>query len=163
VLDVSHVAVRSLSGANRPAAIAVQWSAMNDHAWEETLRPRTSGTVLTAIGVALPHRLAEALLAAAAIEPNRQLSQLTRGERLRLIELLVRTPLQWTGHEGYKKAEVTGGGVSLAEIDARTLESHRHPGLFFCGEMLDAFGPIGGYNFLWAWATGRAAGLGAAR
>ena len=67
------------------------------------------------------------------------------------------------GDEGYKKAEVTGGGVSLAEIDPRTMESRMHPGLFLCGEMLDAFGPIGGYNFLWAWATGRAAGLGAAR
>jgi predicted flavoprotein YhiN len=52
--------------------------------------------------------------------------------------------------------------VSLAEIDPRTMESRRHPGLFLCGEMLDAFGPIGGYNFVWAWVTGRAAGLGAA-
>jgi hypothetical protein len=51
--------------------------------------------------------------------------------------------------------------VSLAEVDPRTMESRRHPGLFICGEALDAFGPIGGYNFLWAWATGRAAGLGA--
>ena len=66
-------------------------------------------------------------------------------------------------HEGYKKAEVTGGGVSLSEIDPKTMESRRHKGLFLCGEMLDAFGPIGGYNFLWAWATGRAAGIGAAK
>ena len=65
--------------------------------------------------------------------------------------------------EGYRKAEVTGGGVALGEVNPRTMESRRHPGLFLCGEMLDAFGPIGGYNFLWAWATGRAAGLGAAR
>ena len=43
------------------------------------------------------------------------------------------------------------------------MESRRHPGLFLCGEVLDAFGPIGGYNFLWAWATGRAAGRAAAR
>ncbi len=43
------------------------------------------------------------------------------------------------------------------------MESRRHKGLFLCGEMLDAFGPIGGYNFLWAWATGRAAGIGAAQ
>ena len=42
------------------------------------------------------------------------------------------------------------------------MESRKHKGLFMCGEMLDAFGPIGGYNFLWAWATGRAAGIGAA-
>src|SRR5919202_342889 len=65
------------------------------------------------------------------------------------------------GDEGYRKAEVTGGGVALSEVDPRTLESRLHPGLFLCGEILDAFGPIGGYNFLWAWATGRAAGLGA--
>ena len=67
-----------------------------------------------------------------------------------------------TGHGGYAKAEVTGGGVSLAEIDPRTMESRKVPGLYVCGEVLDAFGPVGGYNFFWAWATGRAAGLGAA-
>ena len=163
VLDISHVAVRSLADSHRPAAITVQWSALDDRAWEDVLRPRASRTVLSAIDAALPHRFAEALIRAAAIDPHRQLSQLPRGERLRLIQLLVRTPLQYTGHEGYKKAEVTGGGVGLGEIDPRTLESRRHRGLFLCGEMLDAFGPIGGYNFLWAWATGRAAGLGAAR
>ena len=75
---------------------------------------------------------------------------------------MTRHPLYWTGDEGYKRAEVTGGGVALAEIDPRTLESRLLPGLFLCGEILDAFGPIGGYNFAWAWATGRAAGLGAA-
>ena len=58
---------------------------------------------------------------------------------------------------------MTGGGVALSEVDPVTMESRRAPGLFLCGEMLDAFGPIGGYNFLWAWATGRAAGLGARR
>jgi predicted flavoprotein YhiN len=69
--------------------------------------------------------------------------------------------LPWTGDEGYRKAEVTGGGVSLAEVNPVTLESHVVPGLFLCGETLDAFGPIGGYNILWSWATGRAAGIGA--
>ena len=53
--------------------------------------------------------------------------------------------------------------VALDEVDPRTLESRRTPGLYLCGEILDAFGPIGGHNFLWAWATGRAAGTGAAR
>ena len=163
VLDVSHVAVRSLSDAREPAAIDVRWSALGDRDWEEALRPKASRTVLAAVGAALPHRLAEALVLAAGIEADRQRSQLTRAERLGLIELLVRTPLEWSGHEGYKKAEVTGGGVGLGEIDPRTMESRRHKGLFLCGEMLDAFGPIGGYNFLWAWATGRAAGIGAAR
>ena len=87
-----------------------------------------------------------------------RLAQLKREQRTSLIDTLVRTELPWTSHGGYAKAEVTGGGVSLAEIDPRTMESRRHRGLYLCGEVLDAFGPIGGYNFLWAWATGRAAG-----
>jgi predicted flavoprotein YhiN len=53
--------------------------------------------------------------------------------------------------------------VALDEVDPQTLESRRHGGLFLCGELLDAFGPIGGHNFAWAWATGRLAGLGASR
>ena len=94
---------------------------------------------------------------------RRPLAQLRREERLRLLDTPVRGALPWGGHEGYHKAEVRGGGVSLAEIDPRTMESRRHRGLFLCGEILDAFGPIGGYNFLWAWVTGRAAGLGVPR
>ena len=99
---------------------------------------------------------------AAGVAPARLLSELRREERIRLIETLVRGPLPVTGHEGYAKAEVMGGGVSLAEIDPATMQSRIAPGLFLCGEMLDVFGPIGGYNFVWAWVTGRAAGLGAA-
>jgi predicted flavoprotein YhiN len=53
--------------------------------------------------------------------------------------------------------------VALSEVESDTLESRRHPGLYFCGEILDAFGPIGGFNFAWAWATGRSAGLAAAK
>ena len=78
------------------------------------------------------------------------------------MEHLTAYALPWTGHEGYKKAEVTGGGVALSEVNPRTLESRHHRGLYLCGEMLDAFGPIGGHNFTWAWATGRAAGMAAA-
>jgi predicted Rossmann fold flavoprotein len=161
-LDVSHVAVRSLQE-SAPAQIRVRWTAFGEREWEDALRARGSHTVLAAISEALPHRLAEALILHAQIDPARRLSQLDRTGRLRLIETLVRGTLPWEGDEGYKKAEVTGGGVSLTEIDPKTMESRTRPGLFVCGEMLDAFGPIGGYNFLWAWATGRAAGLGAMR
>jgi hypothetical protein len=99
----------------------------------------------------------------AGIAPDTRLSQLRREDRTRLVGLLTRCELPWTGHGGYAKAEVTGGGVSLAEIDPRTMESRKRAGLYICGEALDAFGPIGGYNFLWAWATGRAAGRAAGR
>ncbi len=163
VLDVSHVAVRSLAEAHGPAAVTVQWTPFGDREWEAALRPRATRTVLATVSAELPQRLAEALVRAARIDPARALAQLPRVERVRLIDILVRGPLPWTGDEGYKKAEVTGGGVNLAEVDTRTLESRKHRGLFFCGEMLDAFGPIGGYNFLWAWATGRAAGIGASK
>jgi predicted flavoprotein YhiN len=86
---------------------------------------------------------------------------LRRDERAALVDRLVNFALPVTGDEGYRKAEVTGGGVALDEIDPRTLESVRHRGLYFCGKVLDAFGPIGGHNFAWAWATGRLAGRGA--
>ena len=60
--------------------------------------------------------------------------------------------------EGYSKAEVTVGGVDTAELDPRTLQSRRVPGLFFIGEVVDVTGWLGGYNFQWAWASGFAAG-----
>jgi predicted Rossmann fold flavoprotein len=162
VLDVSHVAVRSLDEGGEPARIRVQWTPLGEKDWEAALRPDRARTAARALSDQLPVRLALALLDTAQVEPGRILAQLRRGERNRLIETLVRGALPWTGHEGYRKAEVTGGGVSLDEIDSRTMESRKHRGLFLCGEALDAFGPIGGYNFLWAWATGRAAGHGAA-
>jgi len=162
VLDVSHVAVRSLDEGGEPARIRVQWTPLGEKDWEAALRPDRARTAARALSDQLPVRLALALLDTAQVEPGRILAQLRRGERNRLIETLVRGVLPWTGHEGYRKAEVTGGGVSLDEIDSRTMESRKHRGLFLCGEALDAFGPIGGYNFLWAWATGRAAGRGAA-
>ncbi len=111
----------------------------------------------------LPDRLVAVLLTLAGGDSARSLAELRRDERLRLIKTLVAGVVPWTGDEGYRKAEVTGGGLSLAEVNPRTMESRRHPGLFICGEVLDAFGPVGGYNFYWAWSTGRAAGLGAAR
>ncbi|HET9133890.1 MAG TPA: NAD(P)/FAD-dependent oxidoreductase, partial [Gemmatimonadales bacterium] len=109
----------------------------------------------------VPARLADRLLADAGIAPGLKLSQLKRDARRTLVAALTAMPLPHTGDEGYKKAEVTGGGAALGELQPRTLESRIHPGLFAAGEVLDAFGPIGGYNFVWAWATGRAAGEGA--
>jgi predicted Rossmann fold flavoprotein len=162
VLDISHVAVRSLEQA-APARLTVRWTARDAGAWDAALRSGGARTVAGALRGELPDRLAAALARLAGVDPARPLARLPREKRLRLIETLVRGELPWAGHEGYAKAEVTGGGVSLAEVDPRTLESLRQPGLFICGEALDAFGPIGGYNFQWAWATGRAAGLGAGR
>ena len=157
-LDVSHVVVRARAEQDRTAAISVRWTSLGDDELELLLRPRGARTVLGALREQLPDRLASALLARASVDSGRSLAELTREERRRVVEMLARGDLPWTGDEGYKKAEVTGGGVSLAEIDPRTMESRLHPGLYLCGELLDAFGPIGGYNFLWAWSSGRSAG-----
>jgi predicted Rossmann fold flavoprotein len=63
-----------------------------------------------------------------------------------------------TGTEGYEKAEVTAGGVDADELSAKTMETHKVPGLFFIGEVVDVTGHLGGFNFQWAWASGAAAG-----
>ncbi len=162
VLNVSHVAVRSRAAGGDRATLTVRWTALGDDEWNARLQPHGARTVGGALRAELPERLAAVLIHRANVDPLRVLTELRRDERVRLIETLVRGALPWAGDESYKKAEVTGGGVSLAEIDHRTMESKRHLGLFLCGEVLDAFGPIGGYNFLWAWCTGRAAGSAAA-
>ena len=63
-----------------------------------------------------------------------------------------------SGTVGYKKAEVTLGGVDTRELSSKTLEARNQPGLYFIGEVVDVTGHLGGYNFQWAWASGFAAG-----
>lgn len=157
VLDISHLTSRG-----EAPVIRAQWSEVTAAEWEKAFdAPNTS--IAAIVGRRLPARLCEQLMGAASIPGDRRTSSLKRTERLALIEALTACPLPWTGNEGYKKAEVTGGGVALTEVDSKTLESKRVPRLYLCGEMLDAFGPIGGHNFSWAWATGRTAGLAAGR
>ncbi len=162
VLDLSHLAVRSRLAGGARRGITVQWTPLDAGAWEKRLRAGGTVHVGTLVRRELPERLAEMVLESAPVNGATPAAQLKREDRQRLVSALTEMPLPWTGDEGYKKAEVTGGGVALSEIDPQTMESRRAPGLFLCGEMLDAFGPIGGYNFLWAWVTGRAAGMGAA-
>jgi predicted Rossmann fold flavoprotein len=158
VLDVSHVATRR--DADVAASVRVQWAALDAAAWDDALTS-AAGTTVNVVGQHVPQRLAARLMEEAGVPLERHCAQLRRAERLALIERLTSYLLPWTGDEGFKKAEVTGGGIALDEVVPQTLESRRHAGLFLCGEMLDAFGPIGGHNFAWAWATGRLAGMGA--
>ena len=159
VLDASHLTVRPRPDGGRQELL-VSWTARSPAEWTDALRPRP-GSLRSVLSEDLPRRLADALAHECDIDPLTPLAQLRRDRRLAVIEALTAYELPWTGNAGYKKAEVTGGGVALSEVDPRTMESKRSPGLFLCGEVLDAFGPIGGHNFLWAWATGKAAGAGA--
>lgn len=156
ILDASHLAIRG-GPDDRRQDLFVQWTDGDAHEWERRLTV-SRGTVRSTLGSDLPRRLTDQLLLEAGVEGTTSLAQLRKSDRQAVVDVLTRYPLPWTGDAGYKKAEVTGGGVSLSEIDPVTMESRRRPGLHLCGEILDAFGPIGGHNFLWAWATGRAAG-----
>jgi hypothetical protein len=102
------------------------------------------------------------LLELAAIPAAQRVHDLDRSARERLVRVLADYVLPVAGNEGYATAEVTAGGVALDAVVPRTLECRAAPGLFCAGEMLDVVGRLGGYNFLWAWITGRKAGIAAA-
>lgn len=87
----------------------------------------------------------------------------TKEARRAFVRSLIELPLPVRADRGFDYAEVTAGGVPLAEIDLSTMASRKCDNLFLCGEILDVDGRIGGFNFQWAWATGRLAGLNAAR
>jgi predicted Rossmann fold flavoprotein len=114
--------------------------------------------VATMIAELVPRRLADALLIRAGVSPERRLAELSRGERTALISALKAMAIPITGSLGFKKAEVTAGGVALDEVDSRTMQSKVAPGLYIAGEILDVDGPIGGYNFQAAFSTGWLAG-----
>lgn len=107
----------------------------------------------------LPRRLVEVLVPDAGVP----LATLSREARQAAAQALASFDLKVRGTEGYAKAEVTAGGVPLHELDRRTMESRLAPGVHFCGEVCDATGRLGGFNFQWAWSSGFVAGRGAAR
>jgi predicted Rossmann fold flavoprotein len=106
----------------------------------------------------IPHRLGQTLLVLSGLAPDRKAAGLTRDERRRLAANIKGLHVPITGTLGFKKAEVTAGGIALDEIDSRTMQSKLVPGLYLAGEVLDLDGPIGGYNFQAAWSTGWLAG-----
>ena len=105
----------------------------------------------------MPSRLAEAW-AAQSPEGQRPMMECSDKALARLAERLARWELIPTGTEGYKKAEVTLGGVDTRDLSQQTMES-KQPGLYFIGEVVDVTGWLGGYNFQWAWASGYACGM----
>ncbi|MEZ0314944.1 MAG: NAD(P)/FAD-dependent oxidoreductase [Myxococcota bacterium] len=127
--------------------------------WERLLTTPQKRAVVTLVREHLPRRLADMLFERCDIPLERMMSDLSRDERKRLAGELTSCSLVVTGSEGYRTAEVTAGGIPLDELSLKTLESRIAPGLFVCGEMLDVTGRIGGFNFLWAWVTGRRVGL----
>jgi predicted Rossmann fold flavoprotein len=106
----------------------------------------------------LPSRLADEWLRANDFNPEAKLADMQDKQLRRLGESLNRWQITPDGSEGYRKAEVTCGGVDTRELSQQTMMATRVPGLHFIGEAVDVTGWLGGYNFQWAWASGFAAG-----
>jgi predicted Rossmann fold flavoprotein len=104
----------------------------------------------------IPRRLADAWLAPTPELADKPLPDQRDRDLAQLADRLHRWELKPQGSEGYRKAEVTAGGVDTRELSSQTLQSQRQPGLFFIGEVVDVTGWLGGYNFQWAWASAAA-------
>lgn len=166
VMDASRFWIMAAE-AGRPAEIRCNF--VGGEAFEsverwliESCGKRPKALLATILAERLPARLGEALLAHVGIAPAAVGGQLTRDSRRDLVHAITALPLPVTASRGWNYAEVTAGGVPLAEINFRTMESRKVPRLYLIGEMLDCDGRIGGFNFQWAWCTGHIAGRAAA-
>jgi predicted Rossmann fold flavoprotein len=90
--------------------------------------------------------------------PSLPLKRYSAAQRIEIARRLSQWQITPVGTEGFKKAEVTAGGVSTVELSSQTMEVRKTPGLYFIGELVDVTGQLGGFNFQWAWASGFAAG-----
>lgn len=111
----------------------------------------------------LPKSVVGPFLAAAGLDAQKKVSEVTRGDRQRLVEAMRAWRFPVTGWHSFEVAEVTAGGVDIKEVDPRTFESRLIKGLYWAGEVLDVDGYVGGFNFQAAWSSGHAAGTAAAR
>ncbi len=161
VLDVSH----AVSASERPESLVLRCDLLPDvsEAKLDSLLARQCDAngkrrVSGLLDPWLPHRVGETLLNLAGVSPESPSAELSKANRRRLARIVKRLDIPAAGTMGFRKAELTGGGVALDEVDSRTMESRIVPNLFFAGELLDLNGPVGGYNFQAAFSTGWLAG-----
>ena len=125
---------------------------------EEALNQERAGAkeLKTVLSQYWPSRFAQAWTDLNA--PSKPLRQYSARQLQEIAEKIHGWRLKPNGTEGYRKAEVTAGGVDTDDLSSKTMEARRVPGLFMIGEVVDVTGQLGGYNFQWAWASGFAAG-----
>ncbi|MCI5070942.1 NAD(P)/FAD-dependent oxidoreductase [Acidovorax sp.] len=116
-------------------------------------KARSRKLIANELATLVPSRLADAWASREA-DWQRPINEASDKALARLAEQLARWELTPTGTEGYKKAEVTLGGVDTKALSQQTMECKTQPGLYFIGEVVDVTGWLGGYNFQWAWASG---------
>ncbi len=144
---------RAPTSANRPTP---------EELIEQWRRGRGAKLLRTLLGELLPRSLAGELCALAGAGPQTRAAEASVATARRLAEFLLALPLTAVGTEGFARAMVTRGGVSLRHVEPRALASRLLSGLFFAGEVLDLDGPCGGFNLQWAFSSGCLAGRSAA-
>jgi predicted Rossmann fold flavoprotein len=128
----------------------------------QSIAGRPKASMLTHVAGRFPERVSAAILQHVKIDATTVAGHLPREARRTLVHAITALTLPIVQHRGWNYAEVTAGGVPLDEIDYRSMQSRKVPGLYLAGEILDCEGRIGGFNFQWAWATGYLAGRAAA-
>lgn len=158
VLRLSSYAARYLAEASYRAVLNVNWTAMT----EEEAREWVNAAVNISAGrlVANVHpeglsaRIWKHILSRAGVSSDRRWSELGTKSVNRLVSAIVSDSYDIVGRCRFKDEFVTCGGVALSEVDSQSLESKKHPGLFFSGEVLDIDAVTGGFNLQAAWSTG---------
>ena len=117
-----------------------------------------TNTVLQNLNTLLALSVATEICNICQINPEEKFKNIDGIKREKLIKTLAWTPLTVIGHEGFKNAMITRGGIELKEIDSKTMQSKIVDGLFFCGEVVNIDGPCGGYNLQWSFSSGYLAG-----
>ena len=125
----------------------------------ETYKNRSMENALTDL---LPRSMIPVVLRRLAIDPAMQANALTKQQRRSLVELLKGFSLEVTGKRPVAEAIITSGGIKVSEIDPKTMQSKKMPGLYFAGEIIDCDAYTGGFNLQIAWATAYAAATAAA-
>ncbi len=130
---------------------------MNEEQIRDVIK-NSSNPIIENITKLLPSSIAKELCLIVGIDGSEKFKNIAGLKRDKLIKILAWTPLTIVGHDGFKMAMITRGGVFLKEINPNTMESKIVKGLFFCGEVMDLDGPCGGYNLQWAFSSGFLAG-----
>ena len=122
------------------------------------IKANPDSTTLENISSLVPSSVANELCILSGADAQKKFKDLAGQVRDKLIKYLVATPLTIVDHVGFKQAMITRGGVSLKEINPKTMQSKIIKGLYFCGEVVDLDGPCGGYNLQWSFSSGNLAG-----
>ena len=160
ILKLSAWGAQDLAKANYNFSVQVNWLAMNEEELRSQFTSLTSSRkqMYKHNPLDIPKRLWHFMLNKLEIAENQIWNELAKKNKNRLINMLLNDEFEVKGKTTFKEEFVSCGGIDLSEIDMQTMESKRHKGIYFAGELLNIDGVTGGFNFQAAWTTGYLAG-----